>query len=58
MLSFRTRQGEEIADACKAVGLEGFPTWIVGEQRLVGEQTFEELEAALAAVGTAAAPAP
>ena len=36
-----------MAPACQAAGLEGFPTWVIGEQRLKGEQSFEKLEAAL-----------
>lgn len=36
-----------MAPACQAAGLEGFPTWVIGNQKLVGEQTFEQLEEAL-----------
>lgn len=45
--------------ACLAApgGLTGFPTWVMpGGEQLVGEQTFEQLEAALAR-SAAAAPA-
>lgn len=40
-----------MADACQAApgGLTGFPTWVMPDgQQLVGEQTFEQLEEALA----------
>ena len=38
-----------MAAECKAApgGLEGFPTWVIGDQKLVGEQSFDALEAAL-----------
>lgn len=36
-------------------GLQGFPTWVIGGEQLVGEQTFEQLEAALAKLEAAAA---
>jgi hypothetical protein len=46
-----------MAEACTTApgGLQGFPTWIMpsGEQ-LVGEQSFEALEAALAKAAAAA----
>lgn len=36
-------------------GLTGFPTWIMADgEQLVGEQTFEQLEAALAKAAAAA----
>lgn len=41
-------QGVQMAPACQAAGLEGFPTWVIGGERLMGEQTLEELEEALA----------
>ena len=47
-----------MAAACLAApggGLQGFPTWVIGGQQLVGEQTFEQLEAALAKTAAAAA---
>ncbi len=48
-----------MAEACELApgGLQGFPTWVVGGEQLVGDQSFEELEAALARQ-PAAAPAP
>jgi hypothetical protein len=56
------------APACVAAGVEGFPSWVVGGERLEGEQSFDELDAALAraaargavqrAVGGGAAVAP
>lgn len=36
------------ARACVTAGIEGFPSWVIGGEKLEGEQTFEELEAALA----------
>jgi uncharacterized membrane protein len=50
------KAGVEMAPACKAAGLVGFPTWVVGGEKLEGEQTLETLEAALAR-GAGAAPA-
>ncbi|EFN57922.1 hypothetical protein CHLNCDRAFT_50574 [Chlorella variabilis] len=48
----------KMAAVCEAApgGLQGFPTWVIGGEQLVGEQTFEQLEAALAKA-EAAAPA-
>lgn len=46
-------QGEPMAPACREADLEGFPTWVIGDQRLVGEQSFDALEAALAAARAA-----
>lgn len=43
-------RGVEMAPACKDAGLNGFPTWIIGNQRLEGEQSFDALEAALNAL--------
>lgn len=55
-------QDTKIAAVCETApgGLTGFPTWIIGGEQLVGEQSFEQLEAALARAqaATAAAPAP
>jgi hypothetical protein len=47
-----------MAPACQTVpgGLEGFPTWIIGGEKLKGEQTFEQLEAALARASDPATP--
>ncbi len=36
-----------MAPACQEAGLEGFPTWVIKGQKLVGQQSLEELEAAL-----------
>jgi hypothetical protein len=47
-------QGTKLAPACEAAGLQSFPTWVIGGQVLEGEQTFEQLEAALAKVQPAA----
>jgi hypothetical protein len=41
------KQGVEMAPVCKAAGLEGFPTWVVGGKKLEGAKTLEELQAAL-----------
>lgn len=51
-------QDTKMAAVCEAApgGLQGFPTWVIGGEQLVGEQTFEQLEAALAKA-EAAAPA-
>jgi len=35
------------AKACLDAHIDGFPTWVVGEEHLEGEQTFEQLEKAL-----------
>ena len=40
-------QEAQINPACTAAGLEGFPTWVIGGQKLSGEQSFDKLEAAL-----------
>lgn len=42
------RQGIDMAPACKAANLEGFPTWVIGSQRLEGAQELATLEKALA----------
>ena len=42
-------QGAEINPACTAAGLEGFPTWVIGGKKFSGEQTFDQLDAALVA---------
>ncbi|KAH7616306.1 hypothetical protein Ndes2526B_g08402 [Nannochloris sp. 'desiccata'] len=41
------KQGVEMAPACKAANLEGFPTWVVGSEKLEGAKSLEELQAAL-----------
>ena len=41
------RQGVEMAPACTAAGLQGFPTWVIGSTRIEGAQTLETLEKAL-----------
>ena len=41
------RPGEEMAAVCKDANLEGFPTWVIGSQKLPGAQAFETLEQAL-----------
>lgn len=43
-------QEAQINPACTAAGLEGFPTWVIGGKKLAGEQTFDQLDAALAAL--------
>ena len=45
-------QGAAVNPACTAAGLEGFPTWIIGGKKFSGEQTFDQLDAALAAAQT------
>lgn len=40
-------QEAKVNPVCTAADLEGFPTWIIGGQKLSGEQTFDQLEAAL-----------
>jgi uncharacterized membrane protein len=49
-------QDTQMAEVCKTApgGLTGFPTWVIGGEQLVGEQTFEQLEAALAKLQAAA----
>jgi uncharacterized membrane protein len=41
------KQGIEMAPACKAANLEGFPTWVIGSEKLEGAKTLEELQDAL-----------
>ena len=41
-------RGAGPAPACVAAGIEGFPSWVVGGETLEGEQSFGELDAALA----------
>ncbi|KAL6011821.1 hypothetical protein ACLOJK_002287 [Asimina triloba] len=36
-------KGRKMAKSCEVVGLEGFPTWIIKDKVLSGEQTLEEL---------------
>ena len=49
-------QGVQMATACQAAGLEGFPTWVMPDgTKLVGEQTFSKLESALDDAAAAAA---
>lgn len=45
------KQGVEMAGVCKEAGLEGFPTWVIGGEKLEGDQTLDQLEEALARVG-------
>ena len=40
-------QGTKIEPSCAAAGLKGFPSWVINGKQLSGEQTFEQLEAAL-----------
>lgn len=50
------RKGVQMATACQAAGLEGFPTWVMPDgTKLVGEQTFNKLESALDDAAAAAA---
>lgn len=42
------RQGVTLAAACSTAQIKGFPTWVIGEAVLEGEQPFEVLEQALA----------
>ena len=37
-----------MAGECRAAGIQGFPLWAIGDQKLEGEQSFDSLEAALA----------
>ena len=37
-------QGVKLTKECQAVGLQSFPTWIIGDQKLEGEQSFKELQ--------------
>ena len=40
------KQGVEMAPACKAAKLEGFPTWVIsGSEKLEGAQSLENLQA-------------
>jgi 2-hydroxychromene-2-carboxylate isomerase len=41
-------QGVLIEAECAEAGIKGFPSWVVGGQIYEGEQTFQQLEAALA----------
>jgi len=41
------KQGIEMDPACKEANLEGFPTWVIGSERLEGEQPLEVLQSAL-----------
>ena len=41
------KQGIDMAPVCKEANLEGFPTWVIGSQRIEGAQELETLEAAL-----------
>ncbi len=45
-------QGAQINPACTAADLEGFPTWVIGGEKLSGEQSFDKLEAALAKIAS------
>ena len=45
-------QGALVNPVCTAADLEGFPTWIIGDKKLSGEQTFDQLEAALANINS------
>jgi uncharacterized membrane protein len=49
------RAGEEMAPACAAAAVKGFPTWVAGAERLEGEQTFEVLEVLAARAEAASA---
>jgi hypothetical protein len=52
------KQGIEMAPACKAANLEGFPTWVVGSEKLEGAKSLEELQAALDKLEATEASAP
>lgn len=41
------KQGIEMNPACTAAKLEGFPTWVIGDQRLEGAQSLDVLQDAL-----------
>lgn len=42
------KQGIEMASACQAVSdLKGFPTWVIGDRKLEGVQSFETLSEVL-----------
>ena len=43
-------QGAQVNPICTAADLEGFPTWIIGDQKLSGEQTFDQLDIALSKI--------
>ena len=45
-------QGAEVNPVCTAADLEGFPTWIIGDKKLSGEQTFDQLETALSKINS------
>ena len=47
-------QDTTTAKECSIPRLQGFPTWVIGSQQFEGEQTFAQLEAALAAMTPAA----
>ncbi|KAJ7953191.1 thiol-disulfide oxidoreductase LTO1 [Quillaja saponaria] len=37
------RKGAKIVKACADTGIEGFPTWVINDQVLSGEQKLSEL---------------
>ena len=37
-----------LAAACQGPDIKGFPTWVIGDELIEGEQSFDELEAAAA----------
>ncbi|KAL2934117.1 Thiol-disulfide oxidoreductase LTO1 [Bienertia sinuspersici] len=37
------KKGVKMASACTAVGIEGFPTWVINGEVLSGEKTLEQL---------------
>ena len=40
-------QGTQLNPECAAAGLQGFPSWVINGKQYSGEQSFEQLEAAL-----------
>lgn len=47
-------QNVKLAKECVDANLTGFPAWIIGDNKLDGEQTLAKLEAELAGVHSSA----
>ncbi len=47
-------QDVKLAKECVDANLTGFPAWIINGKKLDGEQSFDKLEAELAAAAAAA----
>ena len=41
------KRGVGLAAACQGPDIKGFPTWVIGDELIEGEQSFDELEAAV-----------